>query len=104
MHCPREVLPNGSIKCCKDDRHSEIKAKKLPPYRAIARHHQKMHLRIDELLKEKGPNVSLNELNQYGIKLNCPVEIKSVNGHHAFHYVGFKITQTQDNKYIIEKK
>jgi hypothetical protein len=101
-HCFREVLSDGSVSCCKDDRHTEINSKINPPYNAIIKHHKEMHFAIAQLLLEKGPLVDLTDLNNYGIILNRPVEIRKIHGIYVYFYVGFKIKQIVSNTFKIE--
>lgn len=101
-HCPREVMPDGTIKCCKDDRHTEINSKKNPPYRAIAKHHKKMHDNIEKLYKDKGALVCQADINNYGIILNRPLEFQRANGQYTFCFTGYKIKQLDQNNFKIE--
>lgn len=102
-HCPREVMPDGSIKNCKDNKNTEKKAKTNPPFNAIAKHHKKMHCQINLLINKIGDEVSIQDLNKYGIQLNSPVQFQKADGYFIFLFVGFKITQLANNKYRIEQ-
>ncbi len=101
-HCPREVMPDGSIKNCKDDKHTEIKAKNNPPFDAISKHHKKMHCQINLLINKIGDEVSIEDLNKYGIQLHRPVQFRKEGDRFIYFFVGFKITQLGNNHYKIE--
>jgi hypothetical protein len=101
-HCFREVMNDGSVLCCKDDRHIEINSKMNQPYKAIIKHHKKMQNAIRRLLEVKGPLVDLVDLNNYGIMLNRPLEICKIHNVYVYFFVNYKIKQIVSNCYKIE--
>lgn len=99
--CPREEIPDGSVKCCKDDFHSEIRSKENRPFLDIFYHHKEMRKKISDLLKDKGQYVTAEDINRYGIKLDHPVRFRNENGNHIYDFVDYSIIKNSNNFKII---
>lgn len=98
LHCPREVLPDGSIKSCKDDSNTEKRKVKLSPYKELMKHYMTMDILIRRLLRRKGERVTLEDINRAGINLSRPAEFQEVpekNERH-YYYVKFLIIQSSE--------
>lgn len=102
--CPPYRLPDGTKINCKDQYHSPLKKQKNAPYNKIADFHRKTRDSIDMLRKAKGADVTIEDLNQYGIRLNRPVEWEANNDQvWTYYYVDFSITQFPNHKYKISQ-
>lgn len=102
--CPREVLPDGSIKSCKDDYHSDERQKSEPPYRAATAFQKKMTGAIEALLMEKGPLVSVEEVNRRGIKLASAVETILEEPWPQFVFVHYSLALVSSNEIKISTR
>ena len=102
--CPRFVLPDGSIQSCKDDYHSPKRKDANLPYKRIADYHKDAHRRINSLVKAKGDTVSIEQINQYGIRLNRPIEFvvdaKQVT---TCYFVEYAFAQLPNKQFKISK-
>lgn len=101
--CEREVLPDGSIKSCKDDFNAAKRKKKMGPYKAIGYYHKLMHDRIEILLREKGELVSLDEILSYGINLTRAVEsdYDQDEGDFIHYFVGYTFREYLEKEFLI---
>jgi hypothetical protein len=102
--CEREVMPDGTIKSCHDDYHSERRKKINAPFMQLAYHQKQNHLKIGRLLEEKGEKVSLEQIDAYQIDLSKPIQI-GVDGNRQFifYFHQFAIQQLPNNKFKISK-
>jgi hypothetical protein len=100
--CPRKKLGDGTIQSCKDDFHSPKRKSANLPYKRIADYHKDAHRRIKSLLSAKGDTVSVEQINQYGIRLNRPVEF-AVDSKQAatYYFVEFAFSQLNNNQFKI---
>lgn len=100
--CPREVLPDHSIKNCKDDWHTNRKSKFDRPYRNLVQYHKKINRSILQLRKAKGDIVNAWDLNEYAIDLKEAIEKSNVEGIITFYFLKYKITALNTNRFKIE--
>lgn len=101
--CTREVMPDGSVKSCKDRFHSSKRKNENAPYKQVLKHHKLMGQNIKELVKHKGANVSLEDIQRYGVILQQSVEYGyNENGSFSCIFIGFKITTTDYKQFKIE--
>lgn len=91
--CDREVLPDGTIKNCKDDYHIALRRVEEKPYRNLVSFHKRMSASIEALLKASGTVVTVEQINQYGIQLNKAVETGCYEGLLKFFFLHHMIEQ-----------
>jgi len=99
--CPREVLPDGSIKNCKDDYHVEKNKELEARLRQLNIYQRKINERIELLLKTKGEYVKLEDINRSGINLYRPLQFQYINGMYRGWFLDFMIENTTDNNFKI---
>jgi hypothetical protein len=99
--CLREVLPDGSIKNCKDDYHVEKNKELESRCRQLNIYQKKMNERIELLFKSKGDSVKLEDLNRAGINLFRPLQFEYINGMYRGWFLDFVIENTTDNNFKI---
>lgn len=102
--CEHTLEPDSGIKNCKHAYHAALRKIKDDPYLKLEKHHKTTTKSIGVLLIKKGSNVSGDDLDQYGIQLNKPVEFNippSQKG--CYSFIGFDITHIDDNKFKITK-
>ena len=94
IHCHKIILEDGSVQDCKDDYHSPRRKISEAPYKKIFDYHKEAHKRIGKLWRAKGENVTLEQLNQYGLQINRPVEFNiDQNQILTCYFVEFAITR-----------
>ncbi len=102
IFCEREVLEDGSIKCCSDDYHSELRRVEMKPLNQLALFHRDTTRAISELLIEKGELVTKEDLNHRGIQL--PKRIyreENQEGLSTFFFNKYALKQTPSNYFKI---
>jgi hypothetical protein len=103
-HCPRIILPDGTVGSCKDDKHIARRKTQDLPYNRLARHHKLMNERIADLMKTTGETVTLEDINRFGIILHRPVEIrKNKDGKYSYCFVEYTINESFNNQFKIKK-
>ena len=92
--CENKILEDGSVKSCHDDYHIQQRKQNEKPFREEAAFQKKMALALAALLSAFGPEVSLSQLNLYGIQLPNALEIKPKGDKlFIFRFTGFLIEQ-----------
>jgi hypothetical protein len=99
--CPREVLPDGSIKNCKDEYWSAIRREKMLPFIQFAYFQKDQCEIIGALAKRNQEYFSLEELNRHGINLHRPAFFKFENNQYEFYFHQYGIKQLPHNKFKI---
>lgn len=102
--CPRFVLPDGTIKSCKDDYHSPLRKEKYEPYKRIADFQRETHKKIEALSMAKGEIVTIEQIDQYGINLHRPVqfEVDSMQKT-TFYFIEYELKQLPNKQFKISK-
>lgn len=104
IYCHKIILEDGSVQDCKDDYHAPRRKISDAPFKRIFDYHKEAHKRIGSLLTAKGSNVTTEQLNQFGIKLNRPIEFIIDKNHNiTCFFVEFAITDLTNNQYKILK-
>ena len=102
--CPREVLEDGTIKCCKDDYHTPIRKRRIEPYKGFVVHHEHMRNSLRYLLRSQGELVNIESINRYGINLSRPAETEfKEDGSRVFYFVEYAVIETKNKQYKIIK-
>lgn len=101
--CPREVMPDGSIKNCKDDFHSAKNRELENKLRRIGKFHRIMNERIEHLFIDKGENVLIQDLNKSGINLYRPIQFQYTNGMYKGWFLDYLIEHVNNNNFKISK-
>lgn len=92
--CERQVMPDGSIKSCKDDYHSAKNKEKNAPFLKLYNYHKKALEQIEKLQSHKGDTVTTEQLNQYGIRLDMPVKYDlNPAGKSTFYFIDYCFTR-----------
>jgi hypothetical protein len=99
--CAKQTLVDGSIKNCKDDYWSQLRKEEMTPYLKIAYFNRDQTERTALLYNTKGEKVLVEDLNQYGINLNRPVEFKLEKNKYTFYFHQYAIEQLPDNYFKI---
>ena len=99
--CKRKVMPDGNVLSCKDDYHSALKRKSNLPYKRIGEAQKFFSGQIDLLKEQFGNEVTLTQINSFGINLRRPVEFSVENGDIVYHFVGHTIKKLKNNIYKI---
>src|SRR5690348_2877587 len=71
--CERVEQPDGSIKSCKDDYHTEQRRIDEERYRKLVARHKLLTTHLNGLLQAKGNIVTLDQLSQYEVRLQQAV-------------------------------
>ena len=101
--CPRIKLEDGTVLSCKDDFHSKRNRKDNQAYRNLIKHHKMMDKKITSLLRNKGENVTLEDINRYGIILNVPLQIsKNEHGEFTYMFMHHSIILIKQNEFKIK--
>lgn len=67
--CEREVLPDGSVKSCKDDFNARLRKERDKPFRQQNAFQKRLSLAIDNLYRTKGEHITVDDLERYEIWL-----------------------------------
>ena len=98
--CERQVLPDGSIKSCKDDYHAEKNRLSNLPYQELVNFHKRITASIALMVKQKGYQVTGEDLDQFGIYTNRAVKLEmAANQQCTFWFIDFAVTQI-DEKHL----
>ena len=89
--CPREVLPDGSIKNCKDDYWSEIKKEANTIYKEMELFHKMMAERLDHLYILNLPKITVEILESTGIELSKSLFHFTENEISYFYFIDYAV-------------
>jgi hypothetical protein len=105
IFCKREVLPDGSIKNCKDDHHVILRNLRNLPYKKIVNHYKEMDEQIEKLFDNYDEKISSELINRYGIKLHRPVEfeVDKKSNFYTFYFTRYAFKQISDTDFKIFK-
>lgn len=101
--CPREVLPDGSIKSCRDDYHVENNKELEARFRQLNIYHKRTNERIELLLKTKGEYVKLEDINRAGINLFRTLQFEYIEGMYRGWFLDFLIENISDQNFKLSK-
>lgn len=101
--CIREVLPDGSIKNCKDDYHVERNKEIESRLRQLSIYQKDMNARIELLLRTNGECVNLEDINRAGINLFRPLQFQYVKGMYRGWFLDYFIENTSDKNFKISR-
>lgn len=100
--CPKEKLPNGTIKNCKDEYWSKIRKEEMEPFNVIAFFQRDQFKRLEMLIKEKGDLVTIEDINRFGVDLSRPVKfILKQDRTYEFYFHKYVVHQLPNNQFKI---
>ena len=100
QYCPRQELPDGSIKNCKDDFWSLMKKEAQSIYKEMEMFHKLMEERLSLLYDLKLPKITVDILDKTGIDL-CNALLHCENDDiHKFYFLNYCVTYNLFNKQI----
>lgn len=91
--CEREVLEDGSVRSCKDDHNAHLRKLSDEPYLQEMNFQKKMSTALQALHQGVGQQVTLEQLNQYGIQLDRALRLEIKDGLFHFYFTHFKVEQ-----------
>lgn len=94
--CPREVLPDGTVKNCKDDYWSQIGELEKTPFQNMLHYHRSCSETLEHLYQLNLPQITLETLEQVGIDLCRCAKHEFVDGEDRFYYIGYCLTVKPD--------
>lgn len=98
--CPRVVLPDGSIKNCKDDHWAEIKKEANSIYKEMELYHKMIADRLDHLFNLNLPNITLEIIESTGIELSKSLFHYTDNDISYFYFIDYFVTYNPINKQL----
>ena len=98
--CPREELPDGSIKNCKDDYWAEIKKEANTIYKEMEMFHRLMSERLAHLYNLQLPEITVEILENMGIELSKSLLHFTEDTEVHFYFIDYKVTYNLFNKKI----
>ena len=105
IYCEREVLPDGSIRNCKDDYWSEIRSVITAEDNKLVAYHQQISQAIGSLMRLNLTEYEIDMLDNVGIRLDSFLQMESCeDGTVNFYFIDYCINvKTSDYKLKISK-
>ena len=101
--CDYKELGKSSKESCKNKYWSKKKTKDLKAYRMLVKFHKSMNNRITQLLLTKGENVTIADINKYGIVLKgSAITDYGINKKGLFYFVGYQLEEITNTDYKIK--
>jgi len=103
-YCPKEVLPDGTIKNCKDDYWAVIKKEANTIYKEMELFHKLMAERLDHLFSLNLPEITVDIIENTGIELSKSLFHFTENNISYFYFIDYAVVFNPiDNKIKITK-
>ncbi len=99
-YCPKEVLPDGTIKNCKDDYWAVIKKEAKTIYKEMELFHKMMAERLDHLFILNLPTITVDILESTGIELTKSLFYRKENEISYFYFIDYFVTYNSINKQL----
>ena len=101
--CDHREQGKTSAESCKNKYWTFQKRKEPKDYCLLVKFHKQMNKRISQLLKYKGDTITREDLNKFGINLNCPVKIaRNDDGKYTFFFIGYILEPLANNNFKIK--
>ena len=92
QYCPREELPDGSVRNCKDDFWSDLKKEANTVYKEMELFHKLMEERLSGLYDLSLPEITLDIIESTGIELSKSLMHFSKEGISYFYFINYVVT------------
>ena len=103
-YCPKEVLPDGTIKNCKDDYWAVIKKEANTIYKEMELFHKLMAERLDHLFSLNLPKITVDIIENTGIELSKSLFHFTENNISYFYFIDYAVVFNPiDNQIKITK-
>jgi hypothetical protein len=100
--CPREVLDNGTVKCCKDDYHAALRKVREEQYRKLTALQKQLFNAIEDLAAACGATVTVEQLNRYGVQLDKAVSLSKKEGLWIFFFPHHQLQQQANQTFTVK--
>lgn len=99
--CEPFYREDGSIQNCKDLHHSALLKAEMEPFRQLAYMHRDISKKIEDLLAKKGNLVSVEDINQFGIPLECQLRLERNSSFSIFYFKFYAFQQISKTQFKI---
>jgi hypothetical protein len=100
QYCPREELPDGSVKNCKDDYWAELKKEANTVYKEMELFHKLMEERLSHLYNLNLPEITIEIIESTGIELPKSLMHFSKDETCFFYFINYVVTYNLIDKRI----
>ncbi len=98
--CSRVVLPDGSIRNCKDDYWAEVKKEANTIYKEMELYHKMIADRLDHLFNLNLPNITLEIIESTGVHLSKSLFHYTENDISYFYFIDYFVTYNPINNQL----